>query len=489
MSLWLLAFLPPFTAALLLLRLLGAPPWRSLGSILCRASLATGLALGVTSCTYFAWLAACGSAGAGYVATEALLFAACAAGCGYRLWARGGRALRFAAGQGPRRSARLLLGVAFVAVAAVALADLLQLVAHNPHGAYDSVLLWNLRARFLYRGDARWTDVVSDTIHPVTHPDYPLLLPATVARLWTYQGHEDLLVRQAVTVLFTLALAGLLIGAVGLLRGTSQGLAAGMVLLGTPFFLVLASAQVADVPLGLYFLGTVVGLVLHERSDGDRRGWLCLAGLMAGLAAWTKNEGILFLGVVVLAWKVSCRDRGWQPLCRDLVAFGLGLAPVLVVVIYFKLWLAPPNDILAGQGAATWARLSDPARYRQIASAYLQASYRVLPALFLLLPAYFVLLGRPPRSARAPGAALAALTAGLMLAGYGAVYLVTPHYLGWHLETSLDRLLVQLWPLVLFAFFLVTATPEEALERRRPARQLATAQPPAEVQALSGTAR
>lgn len=52
--------------------------------------------------------------------------------------------------------------------------------------------------------------------------------------------------------------------------------------------------------------------------------------------------------------------------------------------------------------------------------------------------------GRLPREARFLVPAL-----GIVLAGYASVYALTPHDLAWHLETSLGRLLLQLWPLTL----------------------------------------
>ena len=38
------------------------------------------------------------------------------------------------------------------------------------------------------------------------------------------------------------------------------------------------------------------------------------------------------------------------------------------------------------------------------------------------------------------------LMVGGMCAGYFAIYLVTPYNLTWHLEKSISRLVVQLWP-------------------------------------------
>ena len=51
---------------------------------------------------------------------------------------------------------------------------------------------------------------------------------------------------------------------------------------------------------------------------------------------------------------------------------------------------------------------------------------------------------------------------GAMLAGYFFVYLTTPHDLAWHVSTSMDRLLIHLWPSMLLAVFLYMGEPTNA---------------------------
>jgi len=53
------------------------------------------------------------------------------------------------------------------------------------------------------------------------------------------------------------------------------------------------------------------------------------------------------------------------------------------------------------------------------------------------------------------------LTFASVFAAYCGVYIVTPLDLGWHLNTSLDRLYAQMWPTFLFLMFLALETPEE----------------------------
>jgi hypothetical protein len=60
---------------------------------------------------------------------------------------------------------------------------------------------------------------------------------------------------------------------------------------------------------------------------------------------------------------------------------------------------------------------------------------------------------------RAATTALAAVV--LMMAGYVMVYLTSPHELQSHLDSSLTRLLAQIWPTALFGYFLVARAPGE----------------------------
>jgi hypothetical protein len=50
-----------------------------------------------------------------------------------------------------------------------------------------------------------------------------------------------------------------------------------------------------------------------------------------------------------------------------------------------------------------------------------------------------------------------------MYTGYLVFYVITPYELKWHLETSLSRLLMQLWPSFILAAFLTTRSPETAV--------------------------
>jgi hypothetical protein len=355
----------------------------------------------------------------------------------------------------------------------------------HPHGDWDAWAIWNLRARFLYRGGEQWTAAFSPHL-AWSHPDYPLLVSGAVARGWSYAGQETMFVPRLIACLFGAATVGLLMSVLALLRGPGQGYLGGLVLLATPYFLQLTTAQCADVPLGFFFLASVALFEVHDRGGVTGPRLPLLAGLLAALAAWTKNEGSLFLAVTVLARLLGAvRDRSNRNAVRELLAFGLGALPIFAVLLFFKLHFAPANDLIAGQGwLSARDRLLDIGRYVAIVMYFFAAILLIGPGAVVVLAGYFRLVGRAPSGANR-GVPHAAAVVVVMLAGYALVYLLAPAPLVWYRDglkvifeptwqdltwlmwSSLYRLLMQLWPAALLAFFLATATPEEAHGSRR----------------------
>jgi len=306
--------------------------------------------------------------------------------------------------------------------------------SRSPGGGWDAWSIWNLRARFLYRAGANWRDAFSPLLL-WSHPDYPLLLPGFVAGLWKQTGGESTWAPALAGLLFTLATPALLVAAVGRLRGREAGWLAGIFLLGTPFFVLHAASQYADVPVAFFMVAAVALLTLDEPAP---------AGICAGLAAWTKNEGLLLVAVLVVALLAA---REW----RKLPWFAAGLAPVLAVVMYFRFTLATANANLAG-GAIDFGRI--PTVLVAFAT-HLWTFGQLYVSPFLIL-AIYVWWVKPDRSPK-PLALTALIAFILMLGGYAAVYVITPGDLKWFLDTSLDRVLLQVWPLAILTAFLYTS--------------------------------
>ena len=254
-------------------------------------------------------------------------------------------------------------------------------------------------------------------------------------------------------------------------RGMVSGLLAGMVLLGTVRFLRWGAAQYADIPLSFFFLATLALLMIRDEHRAQRDGMiasqlLAIAGLTAALSAWTKNEGLVFLAVILSVQTVLVgRRNGIRRAVREGLTFLGGAFPVLALVVFLKSQAVHRNLLVAGQGLTeTTDRLFDAARHITIAWTFLGSTVQVIHAFAFIIPVSFFLLGRYRDAGnRTPGVVLPAGVIGLMLAAYYGIYLTTPLELKAHLATSIDRLVLQLWPMAVFAVFMHLRSPADIL--------------------------
>jgi hypothetical protein len=372
---------------------------------------------------------------------------------------------------GPKPGSRVRLIVlgahGFVLLhAGLALLQLVGAVLRDPHGHWDGWAIWNMKARFLFRDQAHWLNVFSD-LYDWFHPDYPLLAPGTIGRAWMYLNGETLWVPQLLALSFAVGTFWLLYSGLSKLVSPGQGIMAALLMLAHSDAVLHGASQYADTPLGFYFLLSLFLFAVHDRQPQSHRdpGLLTLAGLTAGLAAWTKNEGFLFVLCVLSARSLGAVvRRDWTRFKNEIMRFGLGLSPVLLTLLLFKGVIAPRGDLLVQQqGTPLLVKLLDPARYSLTLVSFAEQYLAIGPGVVLVLVALALLFGLAPGRWRAREGQFLLLVLGFMHVGYLMVYVLTPQDLEWHLRSSVDRLLIQLWPSVILVWALLTRPPEALL--------------------------
>lgn len=347
-------------------------------------------------------------------------------------------------------------------VAAVALYYLMIYARLSPYGDYDAQAIWNMRARFIYRLGDNWRGAFSPLINRDFHMDYPLLIPLSVVGGWNTLGSEVLRVPSIISILFLLGMAGVLYGVIASLRTTSQAAMAGTILLATPGLLLFSTFQTADIPLAYFFLASATLLILAEKENS--RGLLFLAGMMAGLSAWTKNEGVPFV-IIVLIYAILFFGR--RRSSNDFSALLFGAALPLSTLVLFKIVISLNNDLFTDNGAsAILSKLIEPDRYIQILSHLTSEIFHLgnWPfSIVIVLLVYAGIMGlRKPYSFSESAMWIVPLSQFIV---YMLIYLITPHDLEWHLNYSLSRLLIHLFPMVLCFFFLWVNPPESVLNK------------------------
>jgi hypothetical protein len=274
------------------------------------------------------------------------------------------------------------------------------------HGGLDRITFTNL-ARYRY-----------------THLDYPLSLPA--AQAWVYQmiGHADERRAKLLGLVFWLGIAALI--AAYLRRRMALPWALGLALLAShiPILAYHAGGGAADVQQAFCFLAA--GLLLADWAERSRREDSFLAALMFGFGTLVKPEGASMALGGALVFALVWWSRGRHINKRSAV---LGPAALLLPHLPWAAlrtsWEIPSLQLTHMQ-LRTWPELCS--RLNAIAPALLER-FRSWHNWELTWP--FVGLGQ--------------------LAAYVAIYASSPYDITWHLNTSLDRVLLHLAPLGLAA--------------------------------------
>jgi len=412
-------------------------------------SLGIGAGAGVASCLYFVALLLAGPSFTVLAwATGAMVVIAWALG-----WFAKRRGIELDWAEGP--AVPWYLTALFLVAAALAVTMFIGAITYNPHGDEGAWSIWNLKARFLFRADAFWRDAFSSDLN-WSHPDYPLLLPGLVALCWKLTGRESTDASIAIAFLFALGTAGVLVSTLGVLRGRTYALLAGTLLLGTASFVALSAALYGDVPLSFYILATIALLCLQDRHPEDLR-FSALAGLMGGFAAWTRNDGAVFLVAVIVARAFALfRLRERAAIVPQLLRLLAGLAAPLAVVIAFKLRVAGPNDLLSTPASAILKHLADPGRWIMTVEGLVIALFtlgRFLIPIVLALALYWYLVRFQVDARDRPALATAGIALSLTVFTQLLMDIVYENNLPVEIGTSFERILLQLWPAGLLIFF------------------------------------
>ncbi|MDP3921258.1 MAG: hypothetical protein Q8R76_10695 [Candidatus Omnitrophota bacterium] len=386
---------------------------------------------------------------------------------------------------GPFQNRSFLLKLAILLVAGLVMTYALYVFLQtfiissisNVHGGWDARYFWKLKAQFFVREPELWQKMFSPIID-WSHPDYPLMLPGSITWGWLWAEKEIYVWPVVIAFLFSLATPALvfwfLIERVSLLTAIMGA----TFVLGMDVYQFWAVSQYADIPL--CFLFTAAGVVFVQALRFKEKSLFFLTGLLAGLSAWTKNEGIVFslwIGLVFIL--ILWRDKSFSNHPKKmwfLGAFLLGLAVPFACVIYIKTSLSASGDYLRSgrsfldlvkQLFGDWRR-----------TVVITASFFYYPRLehwgglwiFMLIAFGTRIFFRRHIKWRAYSWVFLALVT-LVNLGYYLIIHITPHSLVFQLNTAMNRLLLHSTVLALL-FIMETFVPDLSrlgIAKREPA--------------------
>lgn len=326
-----------------------------------------------------------------------------------------------------------------------------------PLFTWDARFIWNLKAIILFNEGSVFTDAFLDPARIHFHRDYPLLVPTAYFGIYNFAGEvEERMARLFLAVMmcfFALAM----FDAIRRRATPVVALLFTLVLVAGSFRQdygsfdgITLTSGVADFPLAFFaFLAFVSSL--RGWQEGRRR-WFLLGGILTGFCFLVKSEGLIIFALMFLMHLAGVLvHRGGRPWKRVLGNPAIALGAALAVALpWFLLKAGLPNfyDESYGDMLRMGSLGAVIARFPIVAYYYYDHLFKfnnwgfTWSVYLALLPATVFCWRRGRRY-------LLDIVVVGWLAAYFVVYMLSPLYLGYHVETSIGRLFSHIMPLAL----------------------------------------
>ena len=189
----------------------------------------------------------------------------------------------------------------------------------KPIESYDAIAIYAIKSKIFFLARSIPHDFFAGLVNSFPHPDYPLNIP--LAQDFTYlcmSNLNDQLVKIIFPIYFVCILT-ILYFAVRRFASRTYALIFTFILATIPQFNAYAANAYLDLPFAFYtFTGALFLFWWFE--DRQKIRFLIISAVMAGLAGWTKNEGMMycasyiFLAILFLIFNL--RKITWKDIVR-----------------------------------------------------------------------------------------------------------------------------------------------------------------------------
>ncbi len=322
----------------------------------------------------------------------------------------------------------------------------------KPLESYDAIAIYAIKAKIFYLAGAIPQDFFLKVAHAFPHPDYPLNIPLAETFIYLFLGNlNDQLVKAIFPLYFTGILAMLYFG-IRRFASRTYALLFTFLLASVPQFNAYAANGYLDLVFAYYYFTSLLFLLMWFKDEDRKMGFLFLSAVFAALAAWTKNEGLMYCGVniILVLLFVTLEHKG--PF-RKRVFYGAVYPAVILIMSLPWLLVKSTFDLVNSDvGPVTLNPVS-----------VLKESYKIPVILYefqkhilgpkkwnILLPIAALVLIFYHRKAFAGIQRYVTSALAMIILGYVFIYLIATTEIDYFLRTTWSRFLIHFVPVVVY---------------------------------------
>ena len=189
--------------------------------------------------------------------------------------------------------------------------------------------------------------------------NYPILVPMLYAWFNFSMGREDNPLSRTIFPIFGIATLASAYLFSRRLHSSSAAVFSVYVLITTPIFFSHLSIGYIDIVLTFYF--TLALYFLQKTYEKANSGYAFLSGFLAGLAAWTKYQGLFLMPIILVSWiLVRLSDK---PHSRNVDHLFLKVILTFIITAspwYLRNWISVGNPVYPNMSTIFGGRNLDP---------------------------------------------------------------------------------------------------------------------------------
>jgi len=205
----------------------------------------------------------------------------------------------------------------------------------KPIESYDAVAIYAIKSKIFYLAGIIPSDYFTALAKHFPHPDYPLNIPLIETFIYlTLASLNDALVKIVFPLYFIGTLA-MLYFAVRRFANSNYALIFTFMLATIPQFNAYACNAYIDLPLAFYCFTSAIFLFEYFR-DRTRIHFMVLSAVMAALAGWTKNEGLMYCAAYIVTMIIYFAFNLKKSSVKDIIS---ALLYVIIIAAISVPWL------------------------------------------------------------------------------------------------------------------------------------------------------
>lgn len=207
----------------------------------------------------------------------------------------------------------------------------------RPIESYDAIAIYAIRSKIFYLNGGIPGNYFSEIARLFPHPDYPLSIPLAETFVYMFLGDLNDRLVKVIFPLFYIGTLTVFYFSLRRMMTRTVSLLFTFILATIPQFCAYATNAYLDLPLAYYVLSSAV-LLFMWLKDNSMKHCLAVSALMAGFAALTKNEGLMYCVVNLLLIMIFVvRDRRRN--IFEGAQYFLGYAAILLIVNLPWIWI------------------------------------------------------------------------------------------------------------------------------------------------------